>query len=29
MTTFKIQLAGKRVVFQPNAIVWAEEPLRS
>jgi len=26
VTTFKIQLAGKRVVFEPNAIVWAEEP---
>jgi len=25
-TTFKIQLIGKRVVFEPNAIVWAEEP---
>lgn len=26
VTTFKIQLAGKRVIFEPNAIVWAEEP---
>jgi cellulose synthase/poly-beta-1,6-N-acetylglucosamine synthase-like glycosyltransferase len=26
VTTFKIQLIGKRVVFEPNAIVWAEEP---
>ena len=26
MTTFKIQLAGKRVVFEPHAVVWAEEP---
>jgi cellulose synthase/poly-beta-1,6-N-acetylglucosamine synthase-like glycosyltransferase len=26
VTTFRIQLAGKRVVFEPNAIVWAEEP---
>jgi cellulose synthase/poly-beta-1,6-N-acetylglucosamine synthase-like glycosyltransferase len=25
-TTFNIQLSGKRVVFEPNAIVWAEEP---
>jgi cellulose synthase/poly-beta-1,6-N-acetylglucosamine synthase-like glycosyltransferase len=26
VTTFKIQLAGQRVVFEPYAIVWAEEP---
>jgi cellulose synthase/poly-beta-1,6-N-acetylglucosamine synthase-like glycosyltransferase len=26
VTTFRIQLAGKRVVFEPYAIVWAEEP---
>jgi cellulose synthase/poly-beta-1,6-N-acetylglucosamine synthase-like glycosyltransferase len=26
VTTFRIQLAGKRVVFEPQAIVWAEEP---
>jgi cellulose synthase/poly-beta-1,6-N-acetylglucosamine synthase-like glycosyltransferase len=26
VTTFGIQLAGKRVVFEPHAIVWAEEP---
>ncbi len=25
-TTFKTQLAGRRVLFEPNAIVWAEEP---
>ena len=25
-TTFKTQLAGHRVVFEPHAIVWAEEP---
>jgi len=25
-TTFKTQMAGKRVVFEPHAIVWAEEP---
>jgi cellulose synthase/poly-beta-1,6-N-acetylglucosamine synthase-like glycosyltransferase len=25
-TTFRIQLAGRRVVFEPHAIVWAEEP---
>ena len=25
-TTFNVQLAGKRVVFEPHAIVWAEEP---
>jgi cellulose synthase/poly-beta-1,6-N-acetylglucosamine synthase-like glycosyltransferase len=25
-TTFKVQLAGKRVVFDPTAVVWAEEP---
>ncbi len=26
VTTFLIQLAGRRVVFEPAAIVWAEEP---
>ena len=26
VTTFKTQLSGLRVVFEPNAIVWAEEP---
>jgi hypothetical protein len=26
VTMFRIQLAGKRVVFEPHAIVWAEEP---
>ncbi len=26
VTTFKIQLDGKRVIFEPGAIVWAEEP---
>jgi cellulose synthase/poly-beta-1,6-N-acetylglucosamine synthase-like glycosyltransferase len=26
VTTFRIQLAGKRVVFEPHATVWAEEP---
>ncbi|HEY2636825.1 MAG TPA: glycosyltransferase family 2 protein, partial [Solirubrobacteraceae bacterium] len=25
-TTFKTQLAGRRVLFEANAIVWAEEP---
>ncbi len=25
-TTFKTQLIGRRVVFDGNAIVWAEEP---
>jgi cellulose synthase/poly-beta-1,6-N-acetylglucosamine synthase-like glycosyltransferase len=25
-TTFMIQIAGQRVVFEPHAIVWAEEP---
>lgn len=25
-TTFKTQLAGKRALFDPNAVVWAEEP---
>ncbi len=25
-TTFKTQLAGRRVLFDANAIVWAEEP---
>jgi cellulose synthase/poly-beta-1,6-N-acetylglucosamine synthase-like glycosyltransferase len=26
VTTFNIQLTGKQVVFEPHAIVWAEEP---
>lgn len=26
VTTFRVQLTGKRVVFEPHAIVWAEEP---
>lgn len=26
ITTFRTQLAGRRVVFEPNAVVWAEEP---
>ncbi len=26
VTTFRVQLAGKRVIFEPYAIVWAEEP---
>ncbi len=26
VTTFRTQLSGKRVVFEGNAIVWAEEP---
>jgi cellulose synthase/poly-beta-1,6-N-acetylglucosamine synthase-like glycosyltransferase len=26
VTTFRTQLAGKRVVFEGNAVVWAEEP---
>lgn len=26
ITTLNVQLAGKRVVFEPYAIVWAEEP---
>jgi cellulose synthase/poly-beta-1,6-N-acetylglucosamine synthase-like glycosyltransferase len=26
VTTFRIQIAGRRVVFEPHAIVWAEEP---
>ena len=26
VTTFNVQLAGHRVVFEPHAIVWAEEP---
>ncbi len=26
ITTFRTQLEGRRVVFEPNAIVWAEEP---
>ena len=25
-TTFKTQMAGRRVVFEPHATVWAEEP---
>ncbi len=25
-TTFRTQLAGHRVIFEPHAIVWAEEP---
>ena len=25
-TTFNVQLAGRRVIFEPHAIVWAEEP---
>jgi hypothetical protein len=25
-TTFQTQLSGRRVLFDPNAIVWAEEP---
>src|SRR3954451_1274597 len=25
-TTFNVQLAGGRVIFEPHAIVWAEEP---
>ena len=25
-TTFKTQLTGRRVVFEPHALVWAEEP---
>ena len=25
-TTFRTQLSGKRVVFEGNAVVWAEEP---
>jgi cellulose synthase/poly-beta-1,6-N-acetylglucosamine synthase-like glycosyltransferase len=25
-TTFNVQLAGARVVFEPHAVVWAEEP---
>jgi cellulose synthase/poly-beta-1,6-N-acetylglucosamine synthase-like glycosyltransferase len=28
ITTFKTQLAGKRVVFEPDAVVLAEEPQR-
>ncbi len=28
VTTMKIQLGGRRVVFEPAAIVWAEEPRR-
>lgn len=27
-TTFETQLAGRRVIFEPNATVWAEEPRR-
>jgi glycosyltransferase involved in cell wall biosynthesis len=26
VTTFEIQLTGRRVVFEPHAVVWAEEP---
>lgn len=26
VTTFRTQLSGKRVVFEANAVVWAEEP---
>ncbi len=26
VTTFKIQLDGRRVIFEPGAVVWAEEP---
>ncbi len=26
VTTFEAQVAGKRVVFEPHAVVWAEEP---
>ncbi len=26
ITTFETQLAGRRVVFEPHAVVWAEEP---
>ena len=26
VTTFNIQLAGKKVIYDPHAIVWAEEP---
>jgi cellulose synthase/poly-beta-1,6-N-acetylglucosamine synthase-like glycosyltransferase len=26
VTTINVQLSGKRVVFEPHAIVWAEEP---
>jgi cellulose synthase/poly-beta-1,6-N-acetylglucosamine synthase-like glycosyltransferase len=26
VTTFKTQLAGQRVIFEPHATVWAEEP---
>jgi cellulose synthase/poly-beta-1,6-N-acetylglucosamine synthase-like glycosyltransferase len=26
VTTFRTQLSGRRVVFEPNAVVWAEEP---
>ncbi|MRX27256.1 glycosyltransferase family 2 protein [Kangiella sp. HZ709] len=25
-TTFKTQISGRKAVFEPNAIVWAEEP---
>lgn len=25
-TTFRVQLSGRRVVFDPTAVVWAEEP---
>ena len=26
VTTFKTQIAGRRAVFEPHAVVWAEEP---
>jgi cellulose synthase/poly-beta-1,6-N-acetylglucosamine synthase-like glycosyltransferase len=26
VTTFKTQLAGRRAIFEPHAVVWAEEP---
>lgn len=26
ITTFETQLAGRRAVFEPNAVAWAEEP---
>ncbi len=28
ITTFRIQLTGQHVVFEPHAVVWAEEPRR-
>lgn len=27
MTTFLTQIAGQRVMFEPHARVWAEEPM--